>query len=64
MVGQCDSLQLFPNRGTRRDDIAPGIRTISYDRRCKILFTVELNQAIIVGVFYGGQDIAAAFDRN
>jgi len=30
IVDQCESLCRFPNRGTPRDDIRPGLRTIAF----------------------------------
>jgi plasmid stabilization system protein ParE len=52
----CGQLKTFPLRGSPRDDIRSGIRTISYKKRALIAYTVEDNQVIILGVYYGGQD--------
>jgi toxin ParE1/3/4 len=52
----CLSLSTFPERGTRRDDLWPGIRTMGFERRATIAFLVTEDQAIIVRVFYGGRD--------
>lgn len=30
MVAYCESLQDFPHRGTRRDDVRPGLRVTNY----------------------------------
>lgn len=58
----CFSLATFPERGTRRDDIRPGVRVTNYRRRAVIAFTVDTRteQVSILGVFYGGQDLEAA----
>ena len=32
----CLALEAFPARGTRRDDIRPGIRTLGFERRATI----------------------------
>jgi toxin ParE1/3/4 len=32
----CMALATFPKRGTRRDDILPGLRTIGFERRVTI----------------------------
>jgi toxin ParE1/3/4 len=51
---------MFPERGTRRDDLSPGLRIVGYRRRATIAFTVESDAVIIQGIFYGGQDYEAA----
>ena len=52
----CERLQIFPLRGSPRDDIRSGIRTISYKKRVLIAYTVEDNRVLILGIYYGGQD--------
>jgi toxin ParE1/3/4 len=52
----CLALESFPERGTRRDDIHPGIRTVGFERRATIVFRVMENEVVIVRIFYGGQD--------
>lgn len=61
IVARCDSLSAFPHRGTPRDDLMPGIRTLSFRRRVTILYRVTGEQVAIVGIYYGGQDIKTAF---
>ena len=61
LIDYCDSLSTFPERGTRREDISPGLRVLGYRRRATIAFTVEPDEVIIQGVFYGGQNFEAAF---
>jgi toxin ParE1/3/4 len=58
IVTYCESLKTFPKRGTRRDDLFPGLRIISYHRRAVITFLVDTPACTvsILGVFYGGQD--------
>jgi plasmid stabilization system protein ParE len=50
---------MFPERGTRRDDVFPGLRVLGYRRRVSVTFTVEPEGVVIQGVFYGGQDFEA-----
>jgi len=52
----CLSLETFPQRGTRRDDIRPGLRTIGFERRATIAFRVVKSEVTIVRIFYGGRD--------
>jgi toxin ParE1/3/4 len=56
----CESFGTFPHRGTRRDDIRPGLRTIGFRRIVTIAFVVESRRVAILGIFYGGRDIEAA----
>jgi len=60
IVSYCESLQSFPNRGTQRDDIRPGLRMTNYRGRAVIAFAVEEDRLTILGVFYGGQDYETA----
>lgn len=57
----CKKLEMYPNRGTLRDDLRPGLRLIGFEKRVTIAFTVEQDQPIILGVFYGGQDVEAHY---
>ncbi|WP_310540483.1 type II toxin-antitoxin system RelE/ParE family toxin [Phenylobacterium sp.] len=57
----CRSLTTFPERGSRRDDLAPGLRTLGFERRATIVFRVTVDDVQIVRIFYGGQDFDAAF---
>ena len=55
----CDGLKTFPLRGSPRDDIRLGIRTISYKKRALIAYATEESQVLILGVYHGGQDYEA-----
>jgi toxin ParE1/3/4 len=59
-VEQCESLKTFPMRGTRRDDIRPGLRVFGFRRRVSIAFEVTDEVVTILGIFYGGQNFEAA----
>ena len=52
----CMALETFPKRGTRRDDIRPGLRTIGFEQRATIVFQVLEAAVVIVRIFYGGRD--------
>jgi toxin ParE1/3/4 len=52
----CLALATFPERGTQRDDIRPGLRTMGFERRATIAFHVLENEVVILRIFYGGQD--------
>ena len=66
IVDHCLGLDTFPHRGVQRDDLRPGLRTISYRKRVVIAFVVDdgAGQVTVTGVFYGGQDIDTAFGSD
>lgn len=58
IISYCESLSSSPHRGTRRDDVRPGLRITNYKHRAVIAFEVD-DAAVIVtvlGVYYGGRD--------
>ena len=56
IVAHCEKLENFPNRGTPRDDLRPGLRTTAYRRRVTIAYAGDSDQVAILDIFYGGQD--------
>jgi toxin ParE1/3/4 len=59
LIRYCTGLSTFPQRGTRRDDILPTLRTIGFENRVTIAFVVTGSAVLIEGIFYGGQDFEA-----
>ena len=53
-------METFPERGTRRDDIRPGLRTMGFERRATIVFQVRKSEVVIVRVLYGGRNFESA----
>lgn len=49
-------LRAFPNRGTPRDDLRSGLRTIAWRRRVTIAYMVEDKTVVVIGIYYGGRD--------
>jgi toxin ParE1/3/4 len=60
----CRGFENIPERGTRRDDLRPGLRTVGFQRRATILFEVDnaAGQVVIHGVYYGGRSFEPADD--
>lgn len=56
IVGYCETLHTSPLRGSKRDDIRPGLRVTNYKGRTVIAFDVSEAVVSIIGIFYGGQD--------
>lgn len=50
------SFSTASERGTRRDDVRPGLRTIGFERRITVAFTVTPDSVVVQRVFYGGQN--------
>ena len=60
IVAFCNGFTTFPERGTRRDDLLPGLRVIGFERRVTIAFVVTAEAVLIEGIYYGGQDFETA----
>jgi toxin ParE1/3/4 len=52
----CADFANFPERGTRRDDLRPGLRIVGFERRIAIAFHVTTDTVTIDRVLYGGRD--------
>jgi plasmid stabilization system protein ParE len=50
-------------RGAQRDDIRPGLRVFGFRKRVSIAFEVTDDMVTVLGIFYGGQSLEAAFDE-
>jgi toxin ParE1/3/4 len=53
----CLGLSTFPQRGTERVEIVPGLRIIGYRRAVSIAFAVDGEGVLILGIFYAGRNI-------
>lgn len=56
LLEKIDGLAEFSNRGSPRDDVRPGMRTIPFRRRVTIAYAVRSKEVLITGIFYAGQD--------
>ena len=60
----CLELGEMPHRGVPRGDLAPGIRTVSAERRAIIAHRVADQKVTIMRIFYAGRDyFADSFDE-
>lgn len=50
-------LESFPDRGTRRDDIRPGLRVAGFERRISIAFQVGAESVTILRILYAGRNL-------
>jgi plasmid stabilization system protein ParE len=53
----CMSFETFPERGTRRDDIASGLRIVGYRRKATIAFRIEGDLVTILRLFHRGRNV-------
>ena len=60
IMAHCMSFAEFPERGTRRDDLRPGLRTTGFERRVMIAFHVTPDTVVINRILYGGRDLESA----
>lgn len=60
------TLRTAPRRGTKRDDIRPGLRLIGWRRTVTIAFAVDegAERVDVTGIFYRGRDVVAALGRR
>ena len=58
---RCGKLSYLPHRGTPRDDLAPGVRTISIRNSATVAYVVVDKQVVLLHIAFRGQDIARLF---
>ncbi|WP_070153866.1 type II toxin-antitoxin system RelE/ParE family toxin [Sphingobium phenoxybenzoativorans] len=56
LIDHIATLSEFPQRGTPRNDVRPGLRTLAWRRRVTIAFMIEESDVVVIGIFYGGRD--------
>lgn len=52
----CLGFDLAAERGSRRDDIRPGLRIVGFERRMTVAFAVFEHQVTILRLFSQGRD--------
>jgi len=56
----CDQLRVFPEAGRARDDLRPGVRILTFERRVVIAYMILASGDIEIGrFFYGGRNYEA-----
>lgn len=59
----CVRLVNFPNRGSPREDLEPGLRNIAFEGRATIYYRVETGKVRIVRILAAGRDPRQEFHR-
>ncbi|WP_285195873.1 type II toxin-antitoxin system RelE/ParE family toxin [Rhizobium sp. CNPSo 3490] len=60
----CHGLEDMPERGAPREDFAPGVRILVFERRVTIAYRVVKEQVQILRLFYAGRNTPSAFREN
>jgi plasmid stabilization system protein ParE len=55
-----DGFDSFPERGSVRDHIRPGLRIVGFERRVSVAFLVENEEVVILRVLYAGRQFESA----
>ena len=62
---RCQKIGDTPHGGRARDDWAPGMRAVPFEKTALIGYRVEADQVVITNIFYHGRDVDAVFaDRD
>jgi toxin ParE1/3/4 len=59
----CLSLERVSERGTKRDDLRPGLRIMGFERRITIAFHVEPATVTVDRILYGGRELGRALRK-
>jgi toxin ParE1/3/4 len=60
----CQGFADFPERGTSRDDLFPGLRVVGFERRVSIAFHVTTDTVTFDRILYGGRDLNSLADES
>jgi toxin ParE1/3/4 len=58
---RCRRITILPLAGRPRDDLAPGLRTVPFERRIVIVYRVVGETVEVTNVFHGERDYAALY---
>jgi toxin ParE1/3/4 len=66
IIDYCATMDEFPHRGIRRDDIRQGLRIVHFRQKTVLAVAIDdvAHIVTIVGVFYGGRNYEAILDRD
>jgi plasmid stabilization system protein ParE len=61
IVAHCLDFDIGAERGSKRDDLRPGLRIAGFERRVAIAFHVEADTVTIDRILYGVRDLDRIF---
>ena len=62
LIDRCLTLAHFPERGSPRDDVRPGLRTLPHRRRYTIGYLFTGDRVVILGITGRGQPLGTLVD--
>lgn len=62
ILDRCHALEMYPGRGTPRDDIRPGVRTLVFKRNVVIVYAVQGEDVAVLGISWRGQDLGSLLE--
>lgn len=64
IIGYVNSFDVFPKRGSTRNELRQGLRVVGFERRVSIAFMVEddAQEVVILRILYGGQQLEFGSD--
>jgi toxin ParE1/3/4 len=57
-----EGFETFPERGSLRDHVRPGLRIVGFEHRVSVAFIVEPTQVVILRILYAGQQFEGGED--
>jgi len=60
----CSGFRFSAERGTKRNDLRPGLRISGFERRVTIAFHVETATVVIDRILYAGRDLRRALKKR
>lgn len=61
---RCRHIATLPLAGRPREDLAPGLRSVAFERRIVILYRVIKDSIEITNIFHGARDYAALYRHD
>ena len=60
IAGFLSSFDMYPERGTVRDEVRPGLRVVGFERNISVAFIVEAYDVVILRILAGGQEFSSS----
>lgn len=59
----CRRLASFPDRGSPREELGPGLRSVVFERRATIIYLGTPDEVVIVRIIHRGRDPSRFFEN-
>lgn len=64
ILGFLAGFDIFPERGSLREHIRPGLRIVGFERRVSVAFIVEEDEVVILRLLYAGRQFEGSPDND